>query len=69
MDRPPRHHEHAFALMMDGPWALAGRVHPGPHDFEDEKVVAVDELPIHDLAFQAGTTFGDEGSRLQIDQL
>jgi len=55
--------------MMNGPWALAGRVHPGPHDFEDEEVVAVDELPIHNLAFQAGITFGDEGSRLQIDQL
>jgi hypothetical protein len=60
MERPARHHELAFALVMYRPGPFPRRVNPCLDDLQDEEVIFGDEFPIPDLAFQAGITFGDE---------
>src|ERR1035441_1140094 len=62
LDRPARHHEHAFALMMNRPWPFATRINPCLDHFQNEKVVAVHQSSVQDLAFQIRETFGNERS-------
>src|ERR1035438_857454 len=62
MEWPARHHELAFALMMNRSWPFPRRVNPRLDNFQDEEVILGDEFRINDLAFQTGITFGDERS-------
>ena len=62
MERPARHHEFAFALMMNRLGIFPRGVNPRLHDFQDEEVVFRHQLRIHDPAFQAGVTLGDQRS-------
>src|ERR1017187_10278722 len=60
MERPARHHEFAFPLVMYRPGPFPRRVNPRLDGLQDEEIIFGDEFRIPDLAFQAGITFGDE---------
>lgn len=59
MERPARHPEFAFPLVMNRPRMFPRRVNPRLDDLQNEEVVLGDEFRIPDLAFQAGITFGE----------
>src|SRR5690606_29981344 len=58
----PVDREAAIALVVDGFRRLLLGIDPGLHRFEDEKVVAPDQRPVGNPAFQIGEAFGNEGA-------